>query len=810
MKGLIVASALWGAGVVACGGEPAASPPPSVDSVGLKLLAIPAGSFVMGETHRTPRSLGGPASGTQGDWDEHPAHRVTLTQGYLISETPVTIEAYRQFRRDYQGTDLFAPYVAGISWDDANAFCRWLSAKEGRPYRLPTEAEWEYAARAGTTSLFWSGATPPARNAANPWGLRDIGAGIAEWCADWHGAYPGLDETDPVGPASGMARVVRNSGIELRELSAKAGGVPTLGFRPSRFAAIPAYFQRSANRASMPPAAASTAGYVVHAIGFRVVQGAPPPTAPRAADVPFPLDGVLQSTAGIDAGPPPDRPYLRMRVMLPLPPEGSSPDAIATAGFHPAVGGHIHSGGLAVMPNGDLLEVSFSSTMGASESDPDATMVVFRLRRGSAEWDLPDLFYDLADLNDQSGLMWNDRGRVWFFGGGRYIGDVPFKFTTSADSGATWTPLTFPRITRRTGFIEAQPITSAFRDPPGGTIYFGSDAEGGSSLLWASDDDGGTWRDTGGRTAGRHTAFAVLRDGRILGMGGKSTDIHGYMPRVFSGDHGRTWSAPEPTPFSTLAGGQRPTLLRLQSGRLFFAGDFQSSSAKTPPPPEIAQHGSYVALSDDEGRTWRIKRLALARPHEGKTGDRAYGSLGYCIAVQSANGVIQLTTSVNRPALHFEMNEAWILSDLEGEASASPAGISAGPRVEHAERYSGGALRATWGSRRGANGDYVLDGRETWFGPDGRKRYEVDYDFGRKAGRETLWRRDGSVAWTWDRRPDGTGTWIRYWENGTKRTQSQWRGLVAAGEATRWEPDGTVAARYQFADGFAGRPPREP
>jgi len=146
---------------------------------------------------------------------------------------------------------------------------------------------------------------------------------------------------------------------------------------------------------------------------------------------------------------------------------------------------------------------------------------------------------------------------------------------------------------------------------------------------------------------------------------------------------------------------------------------------------------------------------------------------------------------------------------LEGEANAEVAGPGAGPREEHMERYPGGAVRAAWGSRIGANGDYVLDGRETWFAPDGRRHYEVDYAFGHKVGRETLWRADGGVAWTWNRRPDGTGTWIRYWENGRKRTQSEWRGLRAEGEATRWEPDGQVAARYRFSGGFAARPPRE-
>lgn len=92
-----------------------------------------------------------------------------------------------------------------------------------------------------------------------------------------------------------------------------------------------------------------------------------------------------------------------------------------------------------------------------------------------------------------------------------------------------------------------QPITNAFRGADN-RIYLAIDAVGGESVLWASDDGGRTWLDTGGRTAGRHTTFVMLKDGGILGLGGKNTDIEGHMPRAISHDGGKTWMVGK-TPF---------------------------------------------------------------------------------------------------------------------------------------------------------------------------------------------------------------------------------------------------------------------
>jgi formylglycine-generating enzyme required for sulfatase activity len=308
----------------------ASAPKPFTNSIGMKMARIEAGSFTMGEANQTPQSLKGPSYTEQGDWDEQPAHRVKISRPFYISETPVTIEQYRQFKQEYNDVDLFAPYVAGVSWEDAMQFCRWLSRKEGKEYRLPTEAEWEYAARAGTGALFWSGQEPPKADAANPWGLKDIAWGAPEWCYDWYGMYS--DEDHPDVPAT------ENKGPATR---------------------------------------------FMHFIGFRIVQAALPATSPAAVAKPFPLDCVLPSDAGSEQGPDKRKPYFKARPLLPIPPENDQGGGVEAVGLDPGVLAHIHSAGFTVAPNGDLLQISFSASARNTESEPNTTMVVTRLRRGA-------------------------------------------------------------------------------------------------------------------------------------------------------------------------------------------------------------------------------------------------------------------------------------------------------------------------------------------------------------------------------------------------------------------------------------------
>lgn len=775
------AAAIWALQSAAVKADPASF----VNSLGMKLVRIPAGEFLMGSAEATPAELLGQDPVLPGgDYDEKPVHKVRISYDFYISETEVTAAQFARFRFDHQDLSPASPFATGMSWDDAVAFCQWLSRVEGKPYRLPTEAEWEYACRAGSDGHFWSGAEPPQRQDLNPWGLKNMHTGPAEWVLDWHGLYPQEQLTDPLGPRSGLARVVRGGGIAGPYRDHADGRLP--------------YYRRSANRASVAPAFRGR-----HNIGFRVVLAPLPAGASWQQESRLPLEFVKQT--GIDArlGPDPATPWFRQRPLLPSPPENQSHEAIVAAGLHPALLGHNHSAGLTVAPNGDVLAVFFSSSTPSTEYLPNTSFVITRLRFGADEWDFPDLFYDFADVNDQSALLWTEGATVWFFGGGAGLSDVPFRMQRSADSGAAWTPPELPLIAGPRGGYWPQPISSAFRAKDG-TLYLASDGVGPESLLWASTDNGRTWSDTLGRTAGRHSVFVPLDDGCILAIGGKNTDLEGYMPQTTTCDGGRTWSRPVKTPFPALQNNQRPALIRLASGRLFFASDWQSREGKQP--SGVQRRGAFVALSDDNGRTWRIKDLPGTLPHEAwslkRPGwSRSYhgdGTLGYAVAAQAPNGVIHLISSMNHPSQHWEMNEAWILSDTV-EPTPSPA--LTGAQIQARQQFSDGQPEGRWSGRRDALGRYVLDGAETWFDPSGRKRYEATWKAGRKIGAEILYDGEGRKVWEWQREPDGTALWRQYWPSGQLKRQSSWRHRVCTGEALEWDTGGRLTARYEFRDG---------
>ena len=186
----------------------------------LELVLIPAGEFVMGS----------PDSEQGRDSDEGPTHKVRISGPFYLGKTEVT-QAQWQAVMDknpskFKGSaDLPVEHVL---WDDAQEFCRKLSQRVGREIRLPTEAEWEYACRAGTTTAYSFGSDPSrlgeyawytensggqthpvGRKTANPWGLYDMHGNVMEWCADWKKRYFSGARTDTVGPGSGAANVLR-------------------------------------------------------------------------------------------------------------------------------------------------------------------------------------------------------------------------------------------------------------------------------------------------------------------------------------------------------------------------------------------------------------------------------------------------------------------------------------------------------------------------------------------------------------------------------------------------------------------------
>ena len=152
----------------------------------------------------------------------------------------------------------------------------------------------------------------------------------------------------------------------------------------------------------------------------------------------------------------------------------------------------------------------------------------------------------------------------------------------STDSGATWT-LLVPSPQFSKGYGAPQPINSTFRAPDG-ALFVSTDGNGGESLLWRSLDNGLTWNDQGGRTSGRHSTIVPLdQTGRLLSLGGKNTDINGYMPQNISTNWGATWEAPTQSPCPKLGANQRPSVIRLASGKLAMIGDATLIGTTTPP-----------------------------------------------------------------------------------------------------------------------------------------------------------------------------------------------------------------------------------
>ena len=180
----------------------------------MEFVWVPAGEFRMGST-----------SSEAGD-SEQPVTRVRISRGYWLGKYEVTQAEWQAVMgsnpSEFSGCGNCP--VDTVSWDDVQGFIRRLNTLSGGTrYRLPTEAEWEYAARAGTSgdrygnldAIAWydenSGDRPHpvGRKAPNAWGLYDMLGNVWEWVADWYGDYPGGSVTDPRGPGSGSGRVLR-------------------------------------------------------------------------------------------------------------------------------------------------------------------------------------------------------------------------------------------------------------------------------------------------------------------------------------------------------------------------------------------------------------------------------------------------------------------------------------------------------------------------------------------------------------------------------------------------------------------------
>ncbi len=206
----------------------------TIRDLALEMLWCAPGTFTMGS----------PSNEGERSFDEE-QHAVTLTEGYWLGKHEVTQAQWEEVMRsnpsNFKGANL---PVEQVSWDDATMFCAKLTERErstgllpeGYAYQLPTEAQWEYACRAGAKTAFSFGDSLSSREAnfdgnhpygdaeegvspektsavgsypANAWGFHDLHGNVWEWCQDWYGQYPNGPVRDPVGPAVGSRRVFR-------------------------------------------------------------------------------------------------------------------------------------------------------------------------------------------------------------------------------------------------------------------------------------------------------------------------------------------------------------------------------------------------------------------------------------------------------------------------------------------------------------------------------------------------------------------------------------------------------------------------
>lgn len=615
----------------------------------IKTVEIPAGRFFMG------------SKGEGENYDEAPIHEVVLTSAFRMGITEVTNKQYEKFRPEHRAlrgkngiSTADDEPVVYISYQDAMDFCDWLSRKEGKTYRLPTEAEWEYACRAGSYTLYNTGDYLPesycrnqivardfsavslqvGQTSPNAFGLYDMHGNVEEWCLDWYAPYKEGVQQDPVGPVSGEYRVTRGGSHHT-----------------------PVGYLRSANRMAMIPEDKHSQ------TGFRVVEASYPDT--------------WQVTDN-------SLPFFREPLVYVRPPLCGS-----GVPFYK----HNHQPSIVSCSNGDLLVAWFSAN---EENGRGMVVLSSRLHKGADVWEPASLFFKVPDRNMTGTSLFRDKqNKLYHFNGVEASGDwqnLMMVMRTSSDNGLSWTA---PRIIAPEHARRHQVISGTSQTAEGWLIQ-PCDAGPGShdgAAIHISKDGGETWVDpwdgapmpefksggSGTTIAGIHAGVVQLKDGKLLalGRGNSIKDAAGNlrMPVSISEDMGKTWRY-DASAFPPIDGGQRLVFMRLQEGPLLLVS-FTDHPQRTPEANRGLEfagengaiykgYGMYAAVSYDEGKTWPVQRLLTdgqARFLDGGawTGhfimDETHAEpRGYLAGTQASDGTIHIVSS----KLHYQFNLSWI------------------------------------------------------------------------------------------------------------------------------------------------------
>lgn len=647
-----------------------------INSIGQEMIAIPPGQFYMG------------SDGKGKNFDEAPAHVVHITKSFKISATEITNVQYEQFdptHKQFRGKKGLSKEddeaVIFVCYEDAVAFCDWLSKKEGKNYRLPTEAEWEYACRAGTLSGFsMAGKFPKelykvqefnrdpkpvslqvAQFPPNQWGLYDMHGNVEEWCYDWYGSYIADKQKDPIGRTSGVFRVTRGGSHNT-----------------------PPDFLRSANRMAMIP---EDKNWMV---GFRIVEGELPSTKPLPAESPKAFALEVKEEKFKWSAPRTAAVFMEPIYYV------KEPSCDNNTPFYL----HNHCPAITWCPNGDLLAIWFSTD---DESGREMVILASRLRAGNTAWDEPSEFFRLPDRNvTGSSLFYDGEGTIFHTNGVEVSGgwkNLVVVSRISTDNGATWST---PQLVNAEHDIQNQVIAGMFRTKEGWLVQPADALPGqsGGTAIHISKDNGKSWykpssvmekpvfkdQGTGPVIAGIHAGVVQLENGDLMALG-RSNDIDGgdkyaglRMPVSISKDMGESWTYAA-SEFLPIYAGQRLVLRRLDEGAILLVSFthhprekeenrrglfFKDSLGK-----DYKGYGLFAAVSFDEGKTWPVKKLVTDGIHRYLNGGGWTGffetsktnaePMGYLAATQTPDGIIHLISS----NIHYRFNLAWLMENAD-------------------------------------------------------------------------------------------------------------------------------------------------
>lgn len=620
------------------------------NSVGMRMIPIHQGSFQMGTD--------------QGHSIEGPAHNVTLTQPFWMSETPVTNEQYEQFDPLHMAARFQTPFSTGdqdaaifVSREDALAYAAWLSKKEHRLYLLPTEAQWEYAAKAGKNSPYPSGDTLPAvfqqnqrecwypdpdhfnkndtavhltvgQKPANAWGLKDMNGLVEEWCQDRYVRYTSSQAVDPIGTGSSPFFMTR-------------GGSHS----------TPVEYLRNDSRMGQLP---SDRNWY---IGFRLIC-----MEEKRHEISY---GSRKSTplwqrhviSVPDASTPgPEKAYF----------EGPVPFVRLTVNDKKDLFHHNHGPSVVECPNGDLLAAWFSCPR---ESGREMSVLASRKRSGSSVWDKASVMIASPARNLSCTVLIRYGDSIFHLNG--FSACATWANVCTAARVSTDSAVTFSEWKIIQPRHDQVIMPCSFAISPEGRIMISADDISvdvsvshykGSRFFWF---DGDQIEQVDGHTPGIHAPLEFTKNGDIL-VFGRGGNIEGHMPFSVSTDNGHSFES-VPSIFPGIGMGQRAVLRRLKSGALFFA-----SFADQPfdyPGGRLDGSGLFGALSYDDGQHWKHIRLIVPDEARGIFNGGAWTGKfrmdshhaepkGYLTCTVGHNGIIHLLSS----GLEYSFNQAWMES----------------------------------------------------------------------------------------------------------------------------------------------------